>query len=515
MNGFAILDFGSQYNQLIARRLREIGVYSEILPYNISIEKLREKKTSGIILSGGPNSVYEKGAPKRSVKELRQVAPVLGICYGMQLMAQEYGGKVSPGVTKEYGHNVIRWKKNWIQTQGSVAEQRVWMSHGDFVSKIPKGFELIAESDNGLISGMEADGMVGLQFHPEVNHTEQGEEILKTFVFDKCGAKANWSADLVKDRLVKEIRAKVSPQEHVLCALSGGVDSTVVGLLLTEALGAHRVHCVFVNNGLLRKNEFEEVQGIYEQLGLNINAVNAEKEFLKRLTGVEDPERKRKIIGKTFIEVFDGFVKNKLAKKTKGKISWLAQGTLYPDVIESVSPRGTSVTIKTHHNVGGLPKKMNLKLIEPFRELFKDEVRKIGALMGIPKAILGRHPFPGPGLAVRLIGPINKTDLDILREVDAIFVDELRKNGLYDKIWQAFAVLLPVKSVGVQGDSRSYSRVAGLRAVTSTDGMTADWYEFETKFLKKVSSRITNEVHAVNRVVYDVSSKPPATIEWE
>jgi GMP synthase (glutamine-hydrolysing) len=511
-SGFAILDFGSQYTQLIARRLRELGVFSEILPYNISIEKLRAKNASGIILSGGPSSVYDKGAPKRSIKELRELAPVLGICYGMQLMAQEYGGKVSPGVTKEYGHNVIRWKKNWMNGN-SGKEQKVWMSHGDFVSKIPKGFELIAESDNGLISGMEADGMIGLQFHPEVNHTERGEEILKKFIFDKCGAKKNWSTEVVKDRLIAEAKAKVGDKDHVLCALSGGVDSTVVGILLTEALGADRVHCVFVNNGLLRKNDFEEVQAIYRELGLNLHAVDAEKIFLKRLNGVEDPEKKRKIIGKTFIDVFDGFV-----KKNKGlskKVKFLAQGTLYPDVIESVSPRGTSVTIKTHHNVGGLPKKMKMKLVEPFRELFKDEVRKIGKLMKIPDEILGRHPFPGPGLAVRLIGPINKVDLDILREVDEIFIDELHSSGLYNKIWQAFAVLLPVKSVGVQGDSRSYSRVAALRAVTSTDGMTADWYEFDSKFLKKVSSRITNEVHEVNRVVYDISSKPPATIEWE
>lgn len=509
-SGFAILDFGSQYTQLIARRLRELGVYSEILPYNISIAKLRAKNASGIILSGGPSSVYEKGAPKRSIKELRELAPVLGICYGMQLMAQEYGGKVSPGTTKEYGQNVIRWKKDWIKGK----EQTVWMSHGDHVSKIPNGWELIAESDNGLISGMEGDGLVGLQFHPEVNHTERGEEILKKFIFDKCGAQKNWSADVVKDKILEDVRNKVGPDDHVLCALSGGVDSTVVGIMLTEALGAERVHCVFVNNGLLRKNEFEEVKGIYRELGLNLHALDAEKVFLKKLAGVSDPEKKRKIIGKTFIEVFDQFVKKGLKKNSK-KIKYLAQGTLYPDVIESVSPRGTSVTIKTHHNVGGLPKKMNLKLIEPFRELFKDEVRKIGKLMGVPPQILGRHPFPGPGLAVRLIGSINKTDLDILRDVDAIFVDELRKNGLYDKIWQAFAVLLPVKSVGVQGDSRSYSRVAGIRAVTSTDGMTADWYEFDSKFLKKLSSRITNEVHAVNRVVYDISSKPPATIEWE
>ncbi len=506
MNTFAILDFGSQYTQLIGRRLRELGVYCEIVPFDISLEKLKALRPPGIILSGGPSGVYEPNAPKRSVKELRAVAPVLGICYGLHLIAQEYGGVVAPGTTKEYGRNQINWKKAWV----SFSSQEVWMSHGDHVSKIPPSFHLLAESDNGLIAGIEGDGVVGLQFHPEVNHTQNGEELLKKFIFEVCRAQKNWSPTVVRDHLMAEVKQKAGAQDHVLCAMSGGVDSTVAGILLTEALGAERVHCVFVNNGLLRKNEFQEVKEIYKDLKLNLHALDAEDEFLNKLAGVEDPEKKRKIIGNTFIEVFDKFVKSELPH-----VKWLAQGTLYPDVIESVSPRGTSVTIKTHHNVGGLPEKMNLKLIEPFRELFKDEVRKIGALMGIEPRILNRHPFPGPGLAVRLLGAINKADLDILRDVDHIYTEELKSSGHYDKIWQAFAVLLPIKSVGVQGDNRSYSRVTALRAVTSTDGMTADWYDFDAKFLRKLSSRITNEVHAVNRVVYDISSKPPATIEWE
>lgn len=506
MKVFAILDFGSQYTQLIARRLRELGVYSEIFPYDVSLEKLRSLNPPGIILSGGPSGVYEEGAPLRSVKELAAVAPVLGICYGMQLMAMEFGGVVASGTTKEYGRNSIQWKKHWSKFQ----EQNVWMSHGDHVSKAPPGFEVLAESGNGLIAAIQGERMVGFQFHPEVNHTEHGEELLKKFAFEICGALVNWSPDLAREKIAKDIKDKVGSEDHVLCALSGGVDSTVVGILLTQALGANRVHCVFVNNGLLRRNEFEEVKTIYQDLGLNLHALDAEEEFLTGLQGVEDPEKKRKIIGKTFIEVFERFVKAKFPS-----VKWLAQGTLYPDVIESISLRGTNVTIKTHHNVGGLPEKMKFKLIEPFRELFKDEVRRLGSVLGVDEKILGRHPFPGPGLAVRVIGAINKEDLEILRSVDHIFIDELRRHKLYDQIWQAFAVLLPIKSVGVQGDGRSYSRVAALRAVTSTDGMTADWFDFDTCVLKKISSRITNEVHSVNRVVYDVSSKPPATIEWE
>jgi len=511
MKSFAILDFGSQYTQLIARRLRELGVFCEIYPYNVALSTLKDHGTQGIIFSGGPSSVYETDSPKRHVKELRDVAPVLGICYGMQLIAQEYGGKVSPGTTREYGHNTIKWESGWLPFE----TQKVWMSHGDHVSVLPPGFSQLAESENGLISAMQGPGLLGLQFHPEVNHTEYGQEILKKFVFEICGAQKNWSPELVREKLIQDIRDKVGSHDHVLCALSGGVDSTVAGILLTKALGAERVHCVFVNNGLLRKNEFEEVKKIYKDLSLNLHAVDAQQEFLSKLNGVEDPEEKRKIIGGTFIEVFDRFVKENVKGIAATQITYLAQGTLYPDVIESVSARGTSATIKTHHNVGGLPEKMKLKLIEPFRELFKDEVRTIGRLLGVDDKILNRHPFPGPGLAVRLIGPINRDDLDILREVDRIYIEELKSSGLYDRIWQAFAVLLPIKSVGVQGDNRSYSRVVALRAVTSTDGMTADWFEFDSQFLKKVSSRITNEVHAVNRVVYDVSSKPPATIEWE
>jgi len=505
-SGVVILDFGSQYTQLIARRCRELGVFSELMLFDTPLDEIKKRKPVGIILSGGPNSVDEPQAPVRDVKELLAVAPVLGICYGMQLLAHKLGGTVERAAKREYGFNQVNWSEKmgpWPQSQ------KVWMSHGDVITKAPAGARIVAESASHHPAAMVGDKFWAVQFHPEVAHTEGGVDFIKSFLFDFCKAKENWSPHLITDHLLKDIKEKIGTKDRVLCALSGGVDSTVVATLLTKALGPDQVNCVFVDNGLLRKNEFENVQTLYKELGLNVLGYDAKKDFMSKLAGVEDPERKRKIIGHEFIEVF------KKAFNQVGECQWLAQGTLYPDVIESVSPRGTSVTIKSHHNVGGLPKDLGLKLIEPLRELFKDEVRRIGADLGIPSKFLWRHPFPGPGLAIRLIGAVNEEDLHILKEVDAIYIGELEKNGLYEKIWQAFCVLLPVKTVGVQGDNRTYDRVVALRAVTSSDGMTADWYPFDAKFMAHVSNRITNEVRGVNRVVYDVTSKPPGTIEWE
>lgn len=504
--GVVILDFGSQYTQLIARRCRELGVFSELMLFDTSIEEIKKRKPVGIILSGGPSSVDEPQAPLRDVKELLEVAPVLGICYGMQLIAHKLGGTVDRSSKREYGLNQVQWTEKIAPVPSS---QKVWMSHGDVISKAPPGARIVAKSSSDHPAAMVGERFWAVQFHPEVAHTEAGTDFYRSFLFDFCKAKENWSSHLITDHLLSDIKQKVADNERVLCALSGGVDSTVVATLLTKALGRERVKCVFVDTGLLRKNEFENVKGMYAELGLDVFGYNAQKDFLSELAGVEEPEKKRKIIGRVFIEVF------KKAFKQVGECQWLAQGTLYPDVIESVSPRGTSVTIKSHHNVGGLPKDLGLKLIEPLRELFKDEVRKIGADLGISKKFLWRHPFPGPGLSIRLIGAVNEEDLHVLKEADAIYIGELEKHGLYEKIWQAFCVLLPVKTVGVQGDNRTYDKVLALRAVTSTDGMTADWYPFDAKFMAHVSNRITNEVRGVNRVVYDVTSKPPGTIEWE
>ena len=514
--GFAVLDFGSQLTQLIARRLRELNVYSELFPWDVELSKLRAMKPKGIILSGGPSSVRDKGAPRRSVRELAEIAPLFGICYGMQLIADDLGGIVESSSKREYGFNEVSWTKPLSRAVGQ--SQRVWMSHGDIVKAPPPGFQIAALSETNhaaaIVGPPQAEGkpprIWAIQFHPEVSHTERGLELLRSFAFDVCGASADWDSPHIVARLLDDVREKAGVDAHVLCGLSGGVDSTVAATLLTRALGAERVHCVFVNNGLLRKNEYDEVLTNYKGLGLNVTGVNAENEFLSALEGVEDPERKRKEIGRVFIDIFD-----RAAHAIGARMEFLAQGTLYPDVIESVSPRGASVTIKSHHNVGGLPEKMKMKLIEPLRELFKDEVRAIGKELGLPKELLWRHPFPGPGLAIRVMGAVNKLDLELLRECDHVYVSELKRAGLYDKIWQAFCVLLPVKTVGVMGDARTYERVLALRAVTSQDGMTADWHPFEFEFLRALSNKITNEVKGVNRVVYDVTSKPPGTIEWE
>ena len=506
LGGFVVLDFGSQLTRLIARRLRELNVFSELLSFDTPLEEIAAKKPKGIILSGGPYSVFNKGAPVCNVSQLREVAPLLGICYGMQLICHQLKGEVEPTPLREYGFNEVFWKK----TQSYVpSRQRVWMSHGDIIKEIPEGFELLATSQGGHPAVVSGERVLCLQFHPEVTQTESGMSLLKYFVFEMCGAKATWKSQNIIKQLDEEIKNLVPSGESVLCALSGGVDSTVVGVLLTRSLGADSVKCVFVDNGLLRKNEFQEVLGVYSQMGLNVKGIRARDQFLQSLHKVTDSEEKRHVIGVTFIDVFKESIRD------LGPTEFLAQGTLYPDVIESVSLRGESVKIKSHHNVGGLPKDLDLKLVEPLKELFKDEVRAIGKELGIPHHFLWRHPFPGPGLAVRCLGEVSEEALDLLRECDFIYVEELKKQNLYDQIWQAFCVLLPVRTVGVQGDARTYERVLVFRAVTSEDGMTADWFHFPMEFIRTFSNRVTNEVKGVNRVVYDVTSKPPGTIEWE
>ena len=507
IGGFVVLDFGSQLTQLIARRLRELNVFSELLPFDVPLEEIAKRKPLGIVLSGGPRSVFESQAPLRDVEELREIAPLLGICYGMQLICHQLGGEVESTEAREYGFNHILWKKSLVSQ--IPADQQVWMSHGDVIKRIPPGFECLATSGGNHPAVVEGPRILCFQFHPEVTHTDFGVDLLKHFAFGICGAQATWQAKNIVEQLGEGVRRQIPAGEKVLCALSGGVDSTVVGVLLTRNLGADRVKCVFVDNGLLRKNEFQEVLGIYAELGLNMKGVDARNLFMKNLKGIADPEKKRKVIGSTFIDVFKENIKN------FGPINWLAQGTLYPDVIESLPVRGESVTIKSHHNVGGLPKDLNLKLVEPLCELFKDEVRVIGKELGIPHKFLWRHPFPGPGLAIRCLGEITSEALDVLRDCDHIYIEELKKQGFYDQIWQAFCVLLPVRTVGVQGDARTYERVLAFRAVTSKDGMTADWFDFPAEFIRTFSSRVTNEVKGVNRVVYDVTSKPPGTIEWE
>ncbi len=504
-----ILDFGSQYTQLIARRIREIGVYSEIQPYNFPIDEILRHKPKGIILSGGPSSVYDDDSPKVDDALFGLGIPILGICYGLQLIAYKLGGEVDRFAKREYGKAILKIVKDDDLLSGLNSNTVVWMSHGDALVSPPPDFEIIAQTQNSPVCAIrnKERKIYGVQFHPEVAHTEKGREILKNFVYKICNCKGGWNAKSFIESSIEEIKEKVKDKK-VICAVSGGVDSTVLAVLLNKAIKENLI-AIYIDNGLMRKNESENVVKMFKELGINVHYVNAGEIFLNRLRGVIDPEEKRKIIGKTFIEVFE-----KEARKFEN-VEFLAQGTLYPDVIESTSYKGPSSKIKTHHNVGGLPEKMNFKLIEPFRELFKDEVREIGKELGISDEILNRHPFPGPGLAVRIIGEVTVEKLEILRQADEIFIEEIKKAGLYDKIWQAFAVLLSVKSVGVMGDERSYDYVVALRAVQSQDGMTADWVKLPYDLLERVSNRIVNEVEGVNRVVYDITTKPPATIEWE
>ncbi len=508
-----ILDFGSQYTQLIARRVRECEIYSEIHPYNWGIEKIASMKPRGIILSGGPASVYEENAPHCDPALFELGVPVLGICYGMQLMAYLLGGEVIRSREREYGKARLILDRRGALFQGLEKEGRllqVWMSHGDQVRVVPPGFRKTAHSGNTAVAAMEDDRrrIYGLQFHPEVVHTPQGVELLRNFLFGICGCKNLWTMESFVDQTRDQLRQTLG-SEKILCALSGGVDSSVVALLLHRSVGDN-LQCIFVNNGLLRKNEASQVVDLFRyHFKIPLHDVDAEDHFLGKLRGVTDPEEKRRTIGKEFISIFE-----REARRIGG-VRYLAQGTLYPDVIESVSFKGPSATIKSHHNVGGLPKKMRLKLVEPLRELFKDEVRQLGRVLGLPEEIVQRQPFPGPGLAIRIIGEITRDRLRILREADEIVKEEMQRAKRWDKVWQSFAILLPIKTVGVMGDERTYEHVIALRVVGSQDGMTADWTRLPYKLLEAISNRIINEVRGVNRVVYDVSSKPPSTIEWE
>ncbi|RKU06621.1 GMP synthase (glutamine-hydrolyzing) [Candidatus Poribacteria bacterium] len=510
-DAIVVLDFGSQYTQLIARRIREQQVYCEIQPYTLPLNDIEKMAPKGIILSGGPASVYEENAPKIDAALFTLGIPVLGICYGMQLMAYLLeGGKVHPATEREYGNAQLHVSS----TSGSLfidlpSELTAWMSHGDKIDNLPDGFHTIAQTSNSPIAAMvNSDGtLYGLQFHPEVEHTRDADKILYNFVRHICGCEATWTMGAFIAEAITHIRTTVK-DEKVLCAVSGGIDSMVLATLLHEAIGDALVS-VFVDNGLLRQNEVEQVLATCKGLGIKIEFVDASESFLNALAGVVNPEQKRKVIGAQFIETFRAKVKQ------LGPCRFLAQGTLYPDVIESVSTKGPSATIKTHHNVGGLPPDMPFELIEPFRELFKDEVRAVGAELNVPSHVLGRHPFPGPGLAVRIIGEVTPERLAVLRLADVIFINEIKAAGLYDDIWQALVVLLPVKSVGVMGDERTYENTVALRAVTSSDAMTADWARIPDDVLAKISTRIINEVQGINRVVYDISSKPPSTIEWE
>ncbi|MFN3739994.1 MAG: glutamine-hydrolyzing GMP synthase [Thermodesulfovibrionales bacterium] len=505
-----ILDFGSQYTQLIARRIRESKVYSEIFPFNVSIEKIRAFHPEGIILSGGPSSVYDPGAPLPDRRIFELGIPILGICYGMQAIAHMLGGKVARAQRREYGRAELIIDDNKGLFKDIPPKTKVWMSHADRIEEMPPGFHVIGHTENSSIAAMADDSrrLYALQFHPEVVHTESGLKILQNFVYEICHCRPSWEMRSFIEWAIKGIREEVNGKK-VICALSGGVDSSVTALLVHRAIGDN-LTCIFVDNGLLRKAEADKVRKTFEEnFHIPLKYVDASKRFLKKLKGVIDPEKKRKIIGNEFIKVFE-----EEAKKIKD-VEFLAQGTLYPDVIESVSFKGPSAVIKTHHNVGGLPEVMKLKLIEPLRELFKDEVRLLGQELGLPEEICWRHPFPGPGLAIRCIGEVTEDKLRILREADSIVLEEIKRAGLYRELWQAFAVLLPVKSVGVMGDERTYENVIAVRAVTSLDGMTADWARLPYDLIEMISLRIINEVSGVNRVVYDISSKPPSTIEWE
>jgi GMP synthase (glutamine-hydrolysing) len=504
-----VLDFGSQYTQLIARRLRELSVYSEIWPPDTDAATIRARKPAGIILSGGPKSVSDTGAPRCDPALFDLESPVLGICYGMQLMAHSLGGRVAPAPQREFGHASVSVVSPGALFVDVPAEIRVWASHGDLVASAPAGFHVLATSANAPVAAMaDAErGLYALLFHPEVAHTERGLEILRNFAYGVCGCTGDWTMTSFVEEAVSLIRAQVG-DGRVVCALSGGVDSTVAALIIHRAIG-DQLTCIFVDNGVLRLDEAAQVRKRYERLALPLVFVDASKLFVDRLVGVVDPEEKRKIIGKTFIDVFD-------AEAAKlGQVDFLAQGTLYPDVIESVSIVGQSALIKSHHNVGGLPARMRLKLVEPLRALFKDEVREVGRKLGLEEEFVIRQPFPGPGLAVRILGEVTPPRLDLLRRADAVVVDEVRRAGWYARLWQSFAVLLPVQSVGVMGDERTYEYTAAIRAVESRDGMTADWARLPHELLARISSRIVNEVRGINRVVYDISSKPPSTIEWE
>jgi GMP synthase (glutamine-hydrolysing) len=518
--GVVVLDFGGQYTQLIARRIREQKVFSAILPCTTSVEEIRKYEPAGIILSGGPSSVYDQDAPKCDPAVLSQGTPVLGICYGMQWITHTLGGHVEPAGRREYGRAQLHFEGAAGQ-HGSLLFKNyahgsnVWNSHGDHVRSLPAGFRCVAKTANAVGAIEDAQRKIyAVEFHPEVNHTDRGTEILRNFLFEVCKAEPKWNGAAFVEETVQAIRQKVG-EKWAICGLSGGVDSTVAAVLVHKAMG-NRLTNIFVNTGLLRKNEFEDTLAMYrERLGLHVIGVDATDRFLAQLKGVTDPEEKRKRIGREFIAVFDEAARSLQQGEAHGEIGFLVQGTLYPDVIESVSVKGPSATIKTHHNVGGLPEKMPFALIEPLRDLFKDEVRRIGKDLGLPEEILLKHPFPGPGLAVRLLGEVTAEHLKLLREADAIVREEIKRAGLYGKIWQAFAVLLPVRSVGVMGDGRTYGLTVAVRVVESDDAMTADWARLPGEVLEKMSLRIVNEVRGITRVVYDITSKPPGTIEWE
>ncbi len=503
-----ILDFGSQYTQLIGRRLRELNVYCEIFPYN-KIPTI-DSSVKGVILSGSPFSVRDKNAPQPDLTNIKGKLPLLAVCYGAQYIAQHFGGEVQASNSREYGRAALTVKDNTSPLFKNVpAKSQVWMSHGDTITALPKGARILASTNDVVNAAYELEGepTYALQFHPEVVHSAEGKQMLENFVKTICGCQCNWTPASFIESTVAELNAQLG-NDKVVLGLSGGVDSSVAAVLLNKAIGKN-LYCIFVDNGLLRKNEFADVLESYRDMGLNVTGVDASNDFLSQLAGVSDPEQKRKIIGRIFIEVFD-----REAHKIEN-VKWLGQGTIYPDVIESVSVNGPSATIKSHHNVGGLPERMNLKIVEPLRSLFKDEVRRVGEALGMKKELLGRHPFPGPGLGIRVLGEVTKEKVTILQNADAIFIGGLRESGLYNEVWQAATVLLPVKCVGVMGDERTYEYTVALRAVTSTDGMTADWAHLPYDFLARISNDIINKVRGVNRVVYDISSKPPATIEWE